>query len=198
MIMAGVSDIYSKSNDLLNPLLDIDLCAGQVYRYPTLIGCSITSDLNEVIEHPALQEYRRVYTSIQTNQGWQEVEPGHIFREKRRVEANERRYKLNKSTYIGHVGLRNKYIPKFEASLGTYKKNKKKPAPVLNEILCIQQYPAKNFSESTYTLNYYHTVEHPVDFVSLKKGTQAMTNLWSESILRQFFYLALLIGIHFH
>ena len=91
MVSAGVSDVYSKSSDLLNAFLGINISESQVYRVTYCIGNQLIPDLIEEIHHPLLEENQRVYASIdgsmiQMNQGWQEIKLGRIFREDTRTE----------------------------------------------------------------------------------------------------------------
>ncbi|AEI51381.1 hypothetical protein [Runella slithyformis] len=78
MTIAGVSDVYSKSNDLLNVFFGINVSESQVYRVTDCMENQLPPDLFEDIKHSSLQENQRVYASIdggmiQPDQGWQEV-----------------------------------------------------------------------------------------------------------------------------
>jgi hypothetical protein len=64
MALAGVSDVYSKSNDLLNAFLGINISESQVYRVTDYIGKSVASEVMVHIEHPTLNTDERVYASI--------------------------------------------------------------------------------------------------------------------------------------
>jgi hypothetical protein len=177
MTMAGVSDVYSKSNDLLNAFLNINISESQVYRVTDYIGNQLIPDLMEEIDHPGLEEKQRVYASIdgsmiQMDQGWQEAKLGRIFCEDSRVEngtkgEGEIRYKLEESSYSGHLGSHIDFIPKFEASLGTYKNHEKKMVFITDGAVWIQRYLMQRFSESTHILDYFHAVEHLSDFSKL-------------------------------
>lgn len=177
MTLAGVSDVYSKSNDLLNAFLGINISESQVYRVTDHIGNQLIPDLMKEIDHPQLEENQKVYASIdgsmiQTDQGWQEAKLGRVFREDSRVEngtkgQNEIRYKLEESSYSGHLGSYGDFIPKFEASLGTYKHHRKNLVFITDGAVWIQKYLTQRFSESTHILDYFHAVEHLSDFAKL-------------------------------
>jgi hypothetical protein len=177
MALAGVSDVYSKSNDLLNAFLEINISESQVYRVTDRIGNQLIPDLMKEIDHPRLEEKQRVYASIdgsmiQMDQRWQEAKLGRIFCENSRVENGtkgdgEIRYKLEESTYSGHLGSYIDFIPKFEASLGSYKQNQKNLVFITDGAVWIQKYLTETFSESTHILDYYHAVEHISDFAKL-------------------------------
>ncbi len=177
MALAGVSDVYSKSNDLLNAFLEINVSESQVYRVTDSIGNQLIPDLMKEIDHPQLEENQRVYASIdgsmiQMDQGWQEVKLGRVFCESSRVEngtkgEGEIRYKLEESSYSAHLGSHSDFIPKFEASLGTYKRQGKNLVFITDGAVWIQKYLTETFSESMHILDYYHAVEHISDFSKL-------------------------------
>lgn len=131
MALAGASDVYSASNELLNAFLGITQSVSQVYRLSTVLGHQLTLDLHQQVAHPDLVEGEMIYGSMDgsmllTDQGWQEVKVGRVFSSLSRVEAGQKgekqtRFKLEKSTYCAHLGSSDEFIPQFEASLGAYK-----------------------------------------------------------------------------
>lgn len=191
MALAGVSDVYSKSNDLLNAFLGINISESQVYRVTDYIGNQLIPDLMEEIDHPPLEQDQRVYASIdgsmiQTDQGWQEAKLGRVFCEDSRVEngtkgQNEIRYKLEESSYSGHLGSYSDFIPKFEASLGTYKDHGKNLIFVTDGAVWIQKYLTQKFPESTHILDYFHAVEHLSDFAKLHFDNPNKRRKWMEA-----------------
>lgn len=131
MALAGVSDVYSQSNDLLKAFLCINISESQVYRVTDYLGQLTSDHVTTEIKHPQLAEQERVYASmdgsmIQMDHGWQEAKLGRIYRETSRKENGEKngsqiRYRLDESIYSAHLGSYTDFIPKFEASLGNYK-----------------------------------------------------------------------------
>lgn len=191
MVLAGVSDVYSKSNDLLNAFLGINISESQVYRVTDYIGNAISSDVMAEIEHPKLNNNERVYASIdgsmiQMDQGWQEVKLGRVFCEDSRVEngtkgEDEIRYKLEKSSYSGHLGSYIDFIPKFEASLGTYKRQEENLVFITDGAVWIQKYLTETFSKSTHILDYYHAIEHLGEFAKLHFQNHTTRKNWVKS-----------------
>ena len=187
MAIAGVSDVYSASNDLFRAFLEIDVSASQVYRVSTLLGHQITLDLQQDVAHPELAEGEVVYGSMDgsmifTDQGWQEVKVGRVFSSLSRVEAGQKgdgdtRFKLEGSTYCAHLGTAQEFIPEFEASLGSYKTAPERLVFVTDGGVWIQQYLEQTYPQATHILDYYHAVEHlaefsRVHFEKTKLGTQ--------------------------
>jgi hypothetical protein len=81
MALAGVSDVYSKSNDLLNTFLGIDISESQVYRVTDCLGHLVAPSLFEEVQQPKLEDGLRVYASIdgsmiQMDEKWQEAKLG--------------------------------------------------------------------------------------------------------------------------
>jgi hypothetical protein len=163
MALAGVSDVYSKSNDLLNTFLGIDISESQVYRVTDCLGHLVAPSLFEEVQQPKLEDGLRVYASIdgsmiQMDEKWQEAKLGRIYREDSRVEngisgENQVRYKLTESTYSAHLGSHTEFIPKFEASLGTYKNHKEKLVFITDGAIWIQKYLSQRFPDSTHILD---------------------------------------------
>ena len=131
MALAGVSDVYSASNDVFRAFLGIEVSGSQVYRVSNVLGNQIDLDLQKDVVHPDLVDQEVIYASMDgsmvfTDEGWQEVKVGRIFSSQNRVQAGkkgdtETRFLLDKSTYCAHLGSAADFIPAFEASLGTYK-----------------------------------------------------------------------------
>lgn len=193
MVLAGVSDVYSKSNDLLNAFLGIDISESQVYRVTDHIGNAVASDVMVEIEHPKLNNNERVYASIdgsmiQMDQGWQEIKLGRIFREDCRSEngtkaQGEIRYKLDESTarrpgYSGHLGSNTDFIPKFEASLGTYKECENRLVFITDGAQWIHNYLTDRFPDAIHILDYFHALEHLTDFAKLNFSDTIRRKNW--------------------
>jgi hypothetical protein len=188
MALAGVSDVYSKSNDLLNTFLGIDISASQVYRVTDCWGQLVAPSLLEEVQQPKLEDNLRVYASIdgsmiQMDEKWQEAKLGRIYREDSRTEngvsgENEVRYKLTESTYSAHLGAHTEFIPKFEASLGTYKNHKKQLVFITDGAVWIQKYLTQRFPESTHILDYFHAVEHLAGFAKIHFKDTNKRQVW--------------------
>jgi hypothetical protein len=188
MVLAGVSDVYSKSNDLLNAFLGINISESQVYRVTDSMGHIASSDMLTEIVHPKLGSEQRVYASIdgsmiQMDHGWQEAKLGRVYREDSREENGKKgddqiRYCLNESTYSAHLGTYTGFIPKFEASLGNYKDHGSQLVFITDGATWIQKYLTKRFPNSTHILDYFHAVEHLTDFAKLHFKDSVRRKKW--------------------
>ena len=184
MALAGVSNVYSTSNDLLKAFLGIDLSVSQVCRVTHLLGEQLSTELLQEVDHPPLAEDELIYGSIDgsmllTDEGWQEVKPGRIFASQSRVEAGkkgdrETRFRLTESTYSGHLGTHSDFTPLFEASLGAYKTKPEQLVFITDGAVWIEQYLQQTYPKATYIVDYYHAAEHLTEFVRIHfKGTRA-------------------------
>jgi hypothetical protein len=177
MARAGVSDVYSASNDLLEAFLGIPISLSQVYRVTHLLGEQLSSQLLDPVDHPLITPDEIIYASIDggmvlTDEGWQEVKLGRVFSSRSRVEAGKKgdeqtRFRLEDSTYSGYLGNYEDFIPRFEASLGRYKASPKQLVFVTDGALWIDRYVGRKHPEATHILDYYHAVEHLADFAKL-------------------------------
>lgn len=184
MARAGVSDVYSASNDLLEAFLGVPISLSQVYRVTHLLGEQLTTQLLEPVDHPPLTPDEIIYASIDggmilTDEGWKEGKLGRVFSSKSRVEAGKKgdeqtRFRLEDSTYSGYLGLPEDFIPRFEASLGLYKASPKQLVFVTDGALWIDHYVSRKHPEATHILDYYHAVEHLADFA--KVGFKELTS----------------------
>lgn len=177
MAHAGVSDVYSASNDLLEAFLGIRVSLSQVYRVTHLLGEQLTTQLLEPVQHSPITPDEIIYASMDggmvlTDDGWKEVKLGRVFSSKSRVEAGKKgdeqtRFRLEDSTYSGYLGSLEDFIPRFEASLGHYKATPKQLVFVTDGALWIDHYVSRKHPEAMHILDYYHAVEHLADFAKL-------------------------------
>jgi hypothetical protein len=188
MALAGASDVYSVSNDLLNAFLGVTQSVSQVYRVSTVLGHQIALDLRQEVPHADLLEGELIYGSmdgsmILTDQGWQEVKVGRVFSSLSRVEAGQKgekatRFKLATSTYCAHLGSSEEFIPQFEASLGAYKASPERLVFVTDGGVWIQQYLEQTYPQATHILDYYHAVEHLAEFSRIHFKTGKLATQW--------------------
>ena len=124
MARAGVSDVYSESNDLLQMFLCIEVVTTQVFRVTHAVGEALEDQQEQAIRHKELPEGEVVYASmdgsmILTQAGWKEVKLGRIFPGSA-VEAvgKKKRNRIVESIYSACLGSCHEFLPRFEASLG--------------------------------------------------------------------------------
>ncbi len=190
MAVAGVSDVYSVSNDLLQTFLGIDVAISQVYRVTNLLGEQLTQDLAQPLCHPPLQADELIYASmdgsmILTDHGWQEVKLSRLFSSQSRVENGQKgedktRFRLEESIYSAHLGTHQAFTPLFEASWGTYKAQPERLVFVTDGAVWIQHYLEETYPDSTHILDYYHAVEHLASFAKLGFKALKVRTHWLE------------------
>ena len=188
MALVGASDVYSEGVELLERILNVTISESQLYRVTHCLGEQVAADLEVETQHPTLDKGERVYASIdgsmiQMDSGWQEVKLGRLFRESVRVEngikgKNKIRYRLNESTYSAHLGAHTDFIPKFEASLGNYKKHETQLVFITDGAQWIQNYLTQRFPRAMHILDYYHAAEHLADFAKLNFEDSVKRKKW--------------------
>jgi hypothetical protein len=188
MALAGVSDVYSASNDLFQAFLGINMSVSQVYRVSNVLGNQIDLDLHQAVVHPDLVADEVIYASMDgsmvlTDEGWQEVKVGRVFSSQNRQQAGTKddtgvRFFLDKSTYCAHLGSAADFIPVFEASLGRYKSDQDRLVFVTDGGVWIEQYLARTYPGATHILDYYHAVEHLAAFSKLHFTKAKMGRQW--------------------
>lgn len=183
MALAGVSDVYASSSELLKAFLGLTLSPSQLYRVTNLLGEQITSDMLQPVAHAPLIGNELIYASIDgsmvlTDTGWQEVKVGRIFSSQARLEAGQKgetqtRFRLSASTYCAHLGEHTDFIPLFEASLGNYRLDAQRLVLLSDGGVWIQQYLEQTYPRATHILDYYHAVEHLAELVRIHfKGSK--------------------------
>lgn len=185
---AGVSDVYSAGNELLEAFLGIPISLTQLYRVTQLLGEQLSTQLLQPVEHPPIDPQEIIYASmdggmISTDEGWQEGKLGRVFSSKSRVEAGQKgddqtRFRLETSTYSGYLGSHEDFIPRFEASLGHYNATPKQLVFVTDGALWIDHYVSRKHPDATHILDYYHAVEHLADFAKLSFKTDQFRSQW--------------------
>lgn len=191
MALAGASDVYSASNDLIKSFLGIPISVSQVYRVSNVLGHQIEPDLHRDVPHPDLAEDEIIYGSMDgsmifTETGWQEVKVGRVFSSEHRQQAGQKgdgdtRFKLTKSTYCAHLGSAQEFLPQFEASLGNYKTTPDRLVFVTDGGVWIQQYLEQTYPQATHILDYYHAVEHLAEFSRIHFKTSRESRQWLDN-----------------
>jgi hypothetical protein len=191
MALAGVSDVYSASNDLLAAFLGLHIAGSQVYRVTNTLGEALTQPLAQPLSHPPLATDEVVYASmdgsmILTDSGWQEIKLGRVFASQSRVTNGQKddgqtRFRLRESTYSGHLGPFGEFTVKFEASLGTYKIQPERLVFVTDGAVWIQHYIEQTYPLATHILDYYHALEHLAAFARLHFAHPWVRTQWVET-----------------
>ena len=179
MVLAGVSEVYSSSHQLLETLLRIPVSASAVYRVTVAAGQALDQ---QALYAPTKLEtvYAEVDGSmIFTDQGWQEVKLGRVFgRDGQTGEPD-----LTPSRYCAHLGSYPTFCGQFEALL---------PAStnivfITDGAEWIKNWLVASYPKAVHILDYYHAVEHlaeavkgsglPADWLKVQRKLLLESNL---------------------
>ena len=170
MARAGVSDVYSESHELLEQLLCIDLSRTQIFRVTHRLGEHLEGQPTLPVEPPPLADDEVVYGSmdgsmIQTEWGWKEVKLGRVFRSSALEDIGQKsRHRIADSVYSACLDNCHAFLPRFEASVGTWANHPKSLVFITDGAEWIRHSLQQTYPEATHILDYYHALERLGEF----------------------------------
>lgn len=186
MARAGVSDVYSESNDLLQRFLGIEVATTQVFRVTNALGEALEDQQEPAIRHEEWPEGEVGYASmdgsmILTQGGWKEVKLGRIFPGSA-VEAvgKKQRNRIVESIYRACLGSCHEFLPRFEASLGTWADQPEQVGFITDGAEWIRNYIQDRFPQATHILDYFHAVEKLAEFAKMMFPDETRRQRWME------------------
>lgn len=152
MVFAGVSDVYSAGNVLLERLLRIPVSASSVYR----VTVATAEALPEAPLYEAITQ-ETVYAEVDgsmllTDDKWQEVKVGRVFgRNAQSGEAD-----LANSRYCAYLGTHSDFCQRFEALLPAFLSI----VFVTDGAEWIKQWLERSYPKAIQILDFYHAFQH--------------------------------------
>ena len=126
MARAGVSEVYSEADQLLETLLGVRFSRSQVFRVTRALGEALET---QPVPTPALTlaPDEVVYASLdgsmaQTESGWKDVKLGRVF-QARQLQAvgGQSQHRITRSVYSACLGTCHDVIPRFDASVAPFR-----------------------------------------------------------------------------
>jgi hypothetical protein len=186
MARAGISDVYSESNELLPRFLCIEVATTQVFRVTHALGEAVEDPQEQAIQHEALPAGEGVYASmdgslILTQAGWKEVKLGRIFPGSA-VEAvgKKKRNRMVESLYSACLGSGHEFLPRFEASLGPWADQPEQWVFITDGAEWIRHSIQDRFPPATHLLDYFHAVEKLAEFAKMRCPDETRRQRWRE------------------
>lgn len=186
MARAGVSDVYSESNDLLQRFLCIEVATTPVFRVTHALGEALEDQQEQAIRPEELPEGEVVYAAmdgsmILTQAGWKEVKLGRIFPGSA-VEAvgKKKRNRIVESLYSACLGSCHECLPRFEASLGPWADQSEQWVFITDGAEWIRHYIQDRFPQATHSLDYFHAVEKLAEFSKMRFPDETRRQRWME------------------
>lgn len=195
MARAGVAEVYTEAQELLEQLLCIEVSRTQVYRVTHHLGEQLETGQTEAIIHEPLVEGDVVYASmdgsmLQTEEGWKEVKLGRVFKAsdvkalKSKVKAEEgepkQRHRIAESIYSAYLGSCHEFLPRFDASLGTLSASPQALVFITDGAEWIHNYLQKTYPKATLILDYFHAVERLGELASKLFKQEEQRSQWVE------------------
>lgn len=169
---AGHLDCYSKSDEILNRFLSVEVNPCQVYRVTNFISEQL-SDEDIVGERllPLLTRDEVLYVEadgsmISTREeGWKEVKLARIFKSSDCLNPNTESAWLQQSQYVAHFGNSKEFCEKTEQVIDSYGRLKSRLVFITDGATWIKNWIEDSYPESIAILDYYHACEHLHNFV---------------------------------
>jgi hypothetical protein len=167
MAYAGCSDVYSKSNDLINKFLCIAVNAMQVWRVTDTWGAQSANVIDEsVAQAVVVNESDVVYAQLDgamvltREEQWQEVKTGRIFKQSDILSVSDHRKELKSSLYVSNLGHFQGFLDKFEPLVDVFEPLNERLVFVTDGATWIRNWARDNYPKATHILDYFHACEH--------------------------------------
>jgi len=111
MIFAGVSDCYSRCDEVLEKFLSIEVNSMEVYRVTDRYGEELEreEDFSDGILSP-VQKEEIVYVMVDGSmiftrtEGWKEVKLGRVFKSSDSIDPGGKQERIQHSQYLAYLG----------------------------------------------------------------------------------------------
>lgn len=160
-------EVYGQACQTIEKLLRVKISTSQVYRITDTYGGLIDEKLKQKIPQIKIPKDEVVYAQVDggmifTDDGWQEVKVGRIFKEtdiERQSQGTERQ-KITKSQYAAHLGHYSGFVKIFDQGLNRYKQLEKRLVFINDGATWINNWIKGNYPKARSILDYYHVTEH--------------------------------------
>lgn len=167
MVYAGQWDAYGKGVELLGKLAQVEVGGTQLFRVSNAYG-SLLEPLMEVA--PAAKEVGEasaVYAEmdgsmILTEEGWQEVKVGRVFREEdcRESTGQKRGNVIEQSEYAAYLGHYQGFTKRFDPLVRHYEHLGPMLVFLSDGATWIRNWVSEHYPEATQILDFMHVKEH--------------------------------------
>ena len=186
MARAGVSDVYSESNDLLQMFLGIEVATTPVFRVTNALGEALEDPQEQAIQHEEWPEGEGVYASmdgsmILTQAGWKEVKLGRIFPGSAgEAVGKKQRNRMVESLYSACLGSGHEFLPRFGASLDPWADPPEQVVFITDGAEWIRNDIQDRFPQATHILDDFHAVEKLAEFAKMRFPDETRRQRWME------------------
>jgi len=167
-VWAGQSDVYDKSNDLINKFLRVDTNAMQVHRLTNTYGeiCSDLVDVSSVNRLKPTDDSEVVYAQLDGSMvltrenDWQEIKVGRLFSSGSISATNPQRREITDSIYTAVLGDKDSFTERFETLTDELKYLGSRLVFITDGAVWIKNWIKDKYPQATRILDYYHACEY--------------------------------------
>ena len=171
MIYAGVSDCYSKCDEVLEKFLSVKVNAMQVYRVSDSYGEQLGKgdDFTQRILPPVQREevlYAMADGSMifTRDDGWKEVKLGRIFKSSDCIDVAGKPGWIKQSQYLAHLGSSKSFTRQMDELIENYGSLHHRLIFVTDGAPWLRNWIEDAFPTATSILDFYHAKEHLCQF----------------------------------
>lgn len=188
MIYAGVSDCYSRCDEILEKFLSVKVNAMQVYRVSDSYGEQLgkEGDFTERILPPvqpdevlyAMGDGSMIFTR---DDGWKEVKLGRIFKSSDCIHVEGKQGWIKQSQYLGHLGSSKSFTGQMDEIIENYGTLHQRLIFITDGATWLRNWIEDAFPEAVSILDFYHAKEHLCEFANEYFKESAEKGNWIEA-----------------
>jgi hypothetical protein len=163
--LLGQMEVYTQASQSVESLLRVNISSAQAYRITNACGALIAEALLESRETQPVAASEAVFAEadgsmVFTDDGWQEVKVGRVFRsEDIKSQGKDRNY-IEKSQYAANLGQYEDFVSKFLPLVEPYRDLQERLVFLGDGAKWFQNWVGKTFPQATLILDFYHASEH--------------------------------------
>lgn len=186
MCYMGQHLVFETASEVIQTISGVELNAKQIERICHKYGQWIEEEDLQLMEKSGKQSYSKEesetvhYASVDGSmyltreQDWKEIKLGRIFKASDIVELNEKRNEIVQSTYVGHLGNHNDFLPKIEYHLDGLKNI----VFIADGAKWIWNWVEDSYPNSIQILDFFHAKEHLCNFAKEYYSDEKVREHW--------------------
>jgi hypothetical protein len=163
--LLGQMEVYTQTSQSVESLLRVNISSAQAYRITNACGELVGEDLLQSPETEPVAANEVVFAEadgsmVFTDDGWQEVKVGRVFRsEDIKPQGKDRNY-IEKSQYASNLGHYEDFVGKFLPLVEPYRALQERLVFLGDGAKWFQNWVERTFPQATLILDFYHASEH--------------------------------------